>query len=175
MLLLTGLPGVGKTTVIRKVASALRGARVRGFITEEIRDGGRRRGFRLETLDGRSAVLACVGLASPHRVTRYGVDVPALDQMVEATLAREPPADVYLVDEIGKMECLSPRFVAAMTALLDSGRPLITTVAARGGGLIERAKRRPDVEIWTVTRENREGLPGGVLDWLRSVGVSTSR
>ena len=167
-LLLTGPPGVGKTTVVRKVASRFQGTRVRGFVTDEIRVDGERLGFRLETFDGQSAVLARVGLASAHRVGRYGVDLAALDRVVEAVLGLEPPADVYLVDEIGRMECLSPRFVAATAALLASGLPLLATVAARGGGLIESAKRHPGVEVWTVTRENRDGLPGSVLEWIRS-------
>ncbi len=61
------------------------------------------------------------------------------------------------------MVCLSDRFVAAMTALLDSGRPLVATVARLGGGLIERAKARPDVMVLEVTRANRDALPDEVV------------
>ncbi|MFZ1060598.1 MAG: nucleoside-triphosphatase, partial [Candidatus Rokuibacteriota bacterium] len=46
VLLITGNPGSGKTTVIRRVAAALSGRRLGGFYTEEIRVGGERRGFR---------------------------------------------------------------------------------------------------------------------------------
>jgi nucleoside-triphosphatase len=166
-LLLTGHPGVGKTTVIRKVAAGLAGWRARGFTTEEIRVGGRRTGFSLETFDGRVETLAHVDLTSPHRVGAYGVDVAILDRVAASALEVDPAVHVYLVDEIGKMECLSPRFVAAIQALLDSPRLLVATIAARGGAFIEETKRRPDVEVWTVTRENREGLPAKVLAWLR--------
>ena len=62
-LLLTGSPGVGKTTVIRRVAAELPGWHARGFTTEEIRVGGRRTGFGLETLDGRAETLAHVDLS----------------------------------------------------------------------------------------------------------------
>jgi nucleoside-triphosphatase THEP1 len=61
--------------------------------------------------------------------------------------------------------------VAAVRALLESDRPLVATIAARGTGLIEEAKRRRDVELWTVTRENRDGLGARVLAWLRERGV----
>jgi nucleoside-triphosphatase len=165
-LLLTGYPGVGKTTVIRRVAAGLPGWRARGFTTEEIRVGGRRTGFGLETLDGRAETLAHVDLASPHHVGAYDVDVAMLDRIAVSALGADPAVQVYLVDEIGKMECMSPRFVAAVQALLDSPRPLVATIAARGGAFIEATKRRPDVETWTVTRENRDGLPGKVLAWL---------
>jgi len=165
-LLLTGPPGVGKTTVVRRVAAGLAGRRVQGFTTEEIRVGSQRLGFRLETFDGRSVTLAHVDMCSRHQVGKYRVDVATLDDLVGSALALDPPAEAYLIDEIGRMECLSARFVAAVTALLDSGRPLVATVAARGGGLIENAKRRPDAEVRTVTRENRDTLPPRVLAWL---------
>ncbi|MGH9318007.1 MAG: nucleoside-triphosphatase [Thermoanaerobaculia bacterium] len=64
------------------------------------------------------------------------------------------------------MECLSARFVEAATALLDSRKPVVATIASRGGGLIEGAKRRPDVALWQVTRGNRDALPARVLAWL---------
>jgi nucleoside-triphosphatase len=158
---------VGKTTVIRQVAAGLPGWHARGFVTEEIRVGGRRTGFGLETLDGRAETLAHVDLDSSHRVGAYGVDVAALDRIAVSTLRVDLAVQVYLVDEIGKMECLSPRFVAAVQALLDSPRLLVAAVAARGGVFVEATKRRPDVEVWTVTRENRDGLPAKVLAWLR--------
>jgi nucleoside-triphosphatase len=170
-LLLAGAPGSGKTTVIRCVAEALRGRRVRGFTTEEIREGGERLGFRLETLDGRHGVLAHVSTPSPHRVGRYGVDIAALDAVVASALALDLTTEAYLIDEIGKMECLSARFVTAVRALLDSDRLLVATIAARGAGLIDEARRRKDVELWTVTPGSRDGLAARVLAWLRERGA----
>jgi nucleoside-triphosphatase len=168
-LLLTGAPGAGKTTAIRRLAERLAGARLRGFTTKEIRVSGERVGFRLETFDGRSATLSHVDLCSADRIGKYGVDLQALDAIVDSALVPVPTADaIHLVDEIGRMECLSPRFVAAMTALLDSGSPLVATVAARGGGFIERVKRRRDVEVWPVTRATRDDLPERAHEWLRA-------
>jgi nucleoside-triphosphatase len=165
-LLLTGSPGAGKTTVIQKAARKLEGRRVRGFITEELREAGERVGFSIQTFDGRSAVLAHRDIRSPHRISRYGVDVAALDEIVNDALALEPPAEVYLVDEIGKMECMSGCFVACIERILRSGRLLVATVAARGGGLIERVKTRGDVVLWKVTRSNREALPENIVRWI---------
>ena len=81
-------------------------------------------------------------------------------------LSSPDAAELFLVDEIGKMECLSERFVAAMGRLLDAGRVVVATVALRGGGFIADVKRRPDIVPWGVTRANRDVLPAEVLAWI---------
>jgi nucleoside-triphosphatase len=167
-ILLTGSPGVGKTTVIRKVAAGLAGRTIRGFTTAEMRSGRERQGFRLETFDGESAVLAHVSIRSPYRVGKYGVDVAALEAAIDKALDPRANPDVYLVDEIGKMECFSEKFIASAKKLLDSGRPLVATVALRGSGFIEEVKRRSDVALHTVTRSNRDILPDEILSLLES-------
>lgn len=63
-ILLTGPPGIGKTTALRRAADALTGWSIRGFTTDEIRSAGQRVGFRLETYDGREIILAGVDLTS---------------------------------------------------------------------------------------------------------------
>lgn len=74
---------------------------------------------------------------------------------------------VYLVDEIGKMECLSERFVTSLRLLLDAGITVVATVAARGSGFIAEVKRREDCELWTLTRGNRDAMPERMLAWIR--------
>jgi nucleoside-triphosphatase len=164
---LTGPPGVGKTTVLRRVAEELADLEIRGFTTEEIREAGQRVGFRIETFDGRSDVLAHVEIRSPHRVSKYGVDVGALDRMLAEQFSASR-ADLVLIDEIGKMESFSGRFVETVESLLDSAGVLVATVALRGEGFIEAVKRRPDVLLWNVSRSNREGMPAKVAEWVRS-------
>ena len=154
---------------MRRIAEALSRRKIGGFTTGEIREKGQRVGFGLESFLGASAVLAHVAIASPHRVSRYGVDIGALDRFVDSSLDPAAGPDVFLVDEIGKMECLSPRFVAAIERLLDSEIPLVATVAERGAGLIERVKRRQGAVLWTMTRANRDEIPGRVCQWLGSL------
>lgn len=150
-LLITGMPGCGKTTIVKKVAAALTGKRIRGFVTSELREHGRRVGFEISTFAGNNRLLAHIDIDSPHRVGRYGVDVEALDAIVDDALAPEDAVDVFLIDEIGKMECFSDNFCSAVRLLLDSGKPLVATVGLRGGGLIAEVKARDDAEVWTVT------------------------
>jgi len=165
-LLLTGQPGVGKTTVVRAVARELAGFDLVGFYTEEIRAGRERRGFRLVTFDGDEAIMAHVDLPPP-RVSKYGVDVATIDRFAATLEERGQPSAIYLIDEIGRMECLSQTFVDATSRLVQSARPLVATVALRGGGFIDEVKRRRNVEIWTVTRTTRDTLPEQIVAWVR--------
>ena len=148
------------------MAGALPRTRLEGFFTEEIRVRGERRGFAIVTFDGRRATLAAVARAGPPRVGKYGVDVETLDAVAQSTLVVRRRAVVYLIDEIGKMECLSRVFVDATRALLDAGVPLVATVGGRGGGFIAEVKRRRDVTLWEVTRANRDAMPGRVSAWI---------
>jgi nucleoside-triphosphatase len=149
------------------VSEGLHETRFTGFTTQEIRAGRQRVGFRLEAFDGRSMILASVDNRSFHRVGKYGVDIAAFDRLVDSVLGRENVSAVYLIDEIGKMECLSSRFVAAVTTILESTAPVIATIAARGDGFIQRIKERPDADLWQVTRANRDDLPLRAIAWLK--------
>jgi nucleoside-triphosphatase len=163
-LLITAFPGAGKTTVIRRVAAELDPQTLSGFYTEEMRIGGERRGFRLVPFHGEPVIIAHVELAKTHRVGKYGVDVAAIDAAVEAALAARRGTTLYLIDEIGKMECLSERFVAAMRRLLDGKVPVVATVARRGGAFVAEVSRREDCELWTLTRANRDAMPFEIIN-----------
>ena len=165
-LLLTGAPGIGKTTLIRAVAADLGDRRIRGFVTDEIRIKGHRAGFRLDTFDGQRAVLAHIDIRSPHRVGKYGVDIKALDHLVDAALRPDDQIDVYLIDEIGRMECFSQRFMHALSKLLDSACTVVATIHRNAPGFIQQIKERPDIELWEVTHRNRDDLCRSILAWL---------
>jgi nucleoside-triphosphatase len=107
-----------------------------------------------------------VDIRGGPRVSKYGVDLAAVDAVADTLLAPRPDVVVYLVDEIGKMECLSPRFVEAMRRLLDSGAIVIATVAIKGSGFIAEVKRRSAVVLWEVTHANRDSMPERVTTWL---------
>ena len=171
-LLLAGRPGVGKTTVVRRTAERLAaaGLRVAGFYTQEVRDErDRRTGFRAVPLgDGPAAVIADVDIEGQPRVSRYGVDVGAVDRLAEEQLDPGDDVNVVVVDEVGKMECLSERFVARMREVLDGPRPVLATVGSGGEGFREEVRRRADVDLWRVTADNRDRLPDQLVERLRA-------
>jgi nucleoside-triphosphatase len=166
-IVLTGPPGCGKTTAVMTIVEALGTARLAGFYTQEIRERGRRAGFRWHRLDGRTGVLACIDVKSRHRVGKYGVDIESFDR--EAVPVLDPPAagvKLFVVDEIGRMECFSERFVEAVHRLLDSDRCVLAVVALKGGGLISEVKSRPGIELLHLTTENRNEIARQTADKL---------
>jgi nucleoside-triphosphatase len=169
--LLTGRPGVGKTTVVQAVVARL-GGRAGGFYTEEIREGGRRTGFRLAALDGPSGTFASVKRPGRHRVGKYTVHLDELDQVGVAALWRAiegPQVEVVVVDEIGKMELFSPAFRQAVLAALDSPKAVLATVMARPQPWVDDIKDLPSVTVVEVTLDNRQALPDRVWRWLEGV------
>src|SRR5438132_14345400 len=111
--LLTGRPGCGKTTLIKRIVSDL-ALPVGGFYTQEIRERGQRVGFKLITLDGKEAVFAHVDFPAavgPERVGKYGLDLSALEAIGVAAIRDAVRAErLTVIDEIGPMEIRSSSF-----------------------------------------------------------------
>jgi len=165
-LLLTGKPGTGKTALIKE---ALARTKVKGggFYTEEIRTGGIRQGFRIVTLDGQEAILAHVGISSPYQVSKYRVDTDSLNRVGVSTLRQAlKESDLIVIDEIGKMELLSPRFKEAVTQAINSGKKVLGTIMLNPHPFADEIKRHPEVEVLQITRDNRTEVMKKVLDWL---------
>ena len=164
-ILLTGPPQCGKTTLVQKVVARWPG-QAAGFYTREVRQQGIRLGFEIVTLAGATALLSHVDFPGPHRVGKYGVNLENFHRVALPALKVIPGVDLIVVDEVGKMECLSPRFVAAMECLWAAPVPLLVTVAAKGGGYIAALKGKPDKTLLTVTPANRDDLPAHLLKLL---------
>jgi len=167
VLLITGTPGIGKTTIVKKVITSLPDLNVAGFYTEEIRVNSVRQGFDLVTFQGKRFIMAHIDSDSAYRVGKYGVDVEAIDTAVEMTLSEDHKTELFIIDEIGKMECFSGLFVKRLSSLLDSGKPVVATIALKGAGFISEEKNRAGVELWEVTRQNRDEMPAKVASWVR--------
>lgn len=160
-LLITGNPGVGKTTLLMELIERSRQYPITGFYTEEIRESAERVGFRAVTLNGSSAVFAHKDYRTdPHlRVGRYGVKPDVLDTLVLPHLEPERKnARLVFIDEIAKMELLSSRFKEQTWAVLDSTVPVVAAISSKGTGFIKHVKARADVKIFTVTLQNRNVL-----------------
>jgi nucleoside-triphosphatase THEP1 len=170
-ILLTGLPGVGKTTVIKNFVARTT-CSCTGFYTGEIRnENGQRIGFTVTSID-RSVeeTFASVNFATSHHVGKYGIDISRFEQVALPTMDISNPDNLIIVDEIGKMELFSNKFKEQLVKCLDSQRVLATITARGGGTFVEKIKVRPDVTLLEITRENREAMVDRLLRECQQLG-----
>jgi len=168
-ILITGKPGVGKTTLIRKLIEELN-LDAGGFYTQEMRIGGRRVGFKIITLDGEESILAHVDIKSPYRVSKYGVNLEGLEKVgVESIWRALEENDIVVIDEIGKMELFSPRFKEAVNSALNSDKIVLATILLAPNPYTDKIKRRQDVKLFYLTQENRGKIKEEIKDILQQL------
>lgn len=152
-ILITGRPGIGKTKLLRKIAEKLPG-KIGGFYTEEIREKDERLGFRIIDFKGHKGILAHVRIKSPVKVSKYGVNFSDLEKIGIATLDKaQKEAEFILVDEIGKMEFASKKFISAILSVLNCPKICIATIMQKDIDLTRRMKDRSDVKLFEITFE----------------------
>jgi nucleoside-triphosphatase len=182
-ILITGKPGVGKTTIIQKVLDRLQ-VPYGGFYTEEIREGGARVGFRLRTTEGEEGIMAHVNSTSPQRVSKYGVEVsafediavPALDRVLQQYL---PPGSrgeykggtLLVIDELGRMELFSRKFQDKVMEVFDHPIPILAVIQDSKNPFLDKIRARQDVTLIHVTHENRDRLVGEIVKRLESLSA----
>ena len=174
-ILITGLPGIGKTTLIKNLSEELKDLHPAGFTSGEIREGGIRKGFELVSLDGKRGILAHVDLRSSSRVGKYGVDIHGFERFLSAISIHDPAAALIIIDEIGKMECFSDTFTSMVRTFLDSGKAVIASVALKGSGFIQEVKGRADVTLIEITPKNRDALLREITQMVRQIVPSRHR
>jgi nucleoside-triphosphatase len=165
-ILVTGRPGIGKSTVIKKVVDALGPSEVEGFWTSEVRQGTKRVGFGISTLDGQTGLLAHANLMSGPRIGRYIVNVSDIDRVIIPVLrhARETEKTI-VIDEIASMELISPGFAPEVRKCLDTRR-VLGTLQQRGGNFVQEVRARSDVSVIELTSDNRDLMHQTILSLL---------
>lgn len=163
LLLLTGSPGVGKTTVLLRVVECLKakGYSVGGMLSREVRSDRTRVGFEILDLgSGSRGWLAHVNQKSGPSVGKYRVNLEDLDNIgANAIVNAAENFDVVVIDEIGPMELFSEKFKEAVRRAVEGGKLVVGVVHWKARDrLIDEVKNREDTEVFVVTYENRNKL-----------------
>ena len=164
--LITGKPGVGKTTLVRKIIGRMRSVRMAGFYTVEIRSKGSRVGFELRGLNGKCRTLAHVDIPSRHRVGKYGVHTGGFEEFLETLDPMNPGVELIVIDEIGKMELFSNRFRSLVCDALNSDKQVLASIPIKGNEFVREIKRRLDIHLFEVTHGNLDHLRDAIVEGL---------
>ncbi|XP_062211630.1 uncharacterized protein LOC133912757 [Phragmites australis] len=181
-LLITGPPGVGKTTLVMRVFETLRASHphlnIRGFYTREVRESGERAGFEVVTLDGRSGPLASSKVSSPESARRptvgkYKVDIASLESLALPELQVKEETDLFIIDEVGKMELFSSAFFPSVLRVIESNTPVLATIPIPRYGRdipgVARLRNHPGAAVFTLNTGNRDTMRETIYNQLSSL------
>jgi nucleoside-triphosphatase len=163
IILVTGPPGIGKTSTLRRAVKELRKRKysVGGMISREVREGGVRVGFEIMDLStGQRGWLAHGNQPEGPRIGKYRVNLTDLDAIGAASILDAlQNADILAIDEVGPMELSSPVFSNALIRAIESSKPMLGTIHyGLRNSLVNNIKKRDDTEILKVSYKNRENL-----------------
>jgi nucleoside-triphosphatase len=170
-IVITGEPGIGKTTLVKKLVKAL-GDRAIGFWTEEVRDPKTRKrtGFKVVSTEGKSLLFASKTFTSKHLVGSYGVNVQRFESVALPVLERaiKEKDKVVVIDEVGKMELFSKPFRELVRYIVRSPsmRAVLTIPVRDVHPLVAELRRLEGAVLIELNKENRDSLLEDLLDLL---------
>lgn len=158
-LFLTGEKQVGKSTLLRQLMEEKR-LDCTGFETRPFYENGERKGF---VLHGRVDMPAFENdcIVSVRIAQRKSVPVLPVFEENGVSILRQSlgsTSPYLLMDELGKLEAQAGSFCQQVLDCLDGEKRVIGVLQQCESPLIKAIRDRGDVEIVTVTQENRDSL-----------------
>jgi nucleoside-triphosphatase len=159
-IVVSGLQGSGKSTIVQKVRALLPAAEQAGFLTRAVVEGGKRAGFSLESFAGEREIFAHVDFTGTRRFGRFGVRLEAFDRLGKEIVSRASLSRFAVIDELGVMETGATDFVRSVAALFAAPRHALIVVQERALPFwMEQIGGRNIDRVYTVDREDRKALP----------------
>ncbi|MDR0818610.1 MAG: nucleoside-triphosphatase [Oscillospiraceae bacterium] len=146
---LTGIPCVGKTTILERYLERSNIRTGGYFTTREITETSR--AFWLNdrvTLESRLMARMVDG--------EFNVNLAAFDEFAVSAITR--PRDLLVLDELGRFEEPCEPFKRAVFDALDGGTVVTGVLKECDTPFVNSIKARNDVAVLIVTEENREEM-----------------
>ncbi|MCG3216459.1 MAG: hypothetical protein KAS63_07045 [Candidatus Heimdallarchaeota archaeon] len=166
-ILVTGLPRVGKTTLLVNIISEM-DKKVVGFVTKEVKENNMRIGFEIESFSGHKLMLASKkNRNSIHRIANYGVFVENIDTIVGHLLLelQKNEYDLIVIDEIGKMELFSKKFISFVEESLNK-KKVLGSIMLKNNDFSRKIKERSDTIVFEITINNRDKIRKRIMELL---------
>jgi len=180
-ILVTGQPGCGKTTAVKKMVELLQRHDVccSGFYTDEVLGpDGKRIGFDVVTVpDGERGTLSRKnGPKGWPKTGAYCVDVESFEKLALPTMRvpeeKTHPKLVYILDEIGRMELHSSQFQDYVRKLLQNQVRLVGAVTAPRYGhrvpFCDEVTAEKGVQVHNLKKSNRDNVVEALLKTMES-------
>ncbi|MEJ2746282.1 MAG: nucleoside-triphosphatase, partial [bacterium] len=156
--LITGKVGAGKSTLVREIVSEL-GLKPAGYLTRGIPERGLKLRCEIISLtDGvvpEKGIMADREIGGAYRVCNMGVNAGVLESVGAVALEKAVGTSPLIVmDEIGNMEAVSPRFQTAVIAALESRTPVLGVIKLGAGPFVDRIKARSDIALIKISNMN---------------------
>lgn len=176
-ILLTGLPGVGKTTIIRKVINNifLNSGMIGGFFTKEIRENNRRVGFQVKTiLSCEIDIIAHEQHKSSYKMHNFGINLNAFEKtlLMELKNCVKRNVSLIVIDEIGIMETKSFKYCQKLLEILNGHKPILGVLKKKENPFLNKIRQVSDLNIIEVNRANRNDVSRKITQWFEIFNTS---
>jgi len=173
-ILITGPPRCGKTTLVSQISSELKemGKNTFGFITTEVKKGQKRIGFRAIDINSKNECWLSrkTNKKTQYMVGSYNVFVDEFEQFLKKCFENfsiDNSNNLIIIDEIGKMELYSKKFISVISEIFKSNNSILATIGQKLRHPIkEMLLQMKDIKLCNLNRNNFDEIKSDLIQML---------